>query len=267
MFVLMKELDPVGVEERRKDAYNRHGTFQVPGPNFLWSIDGHLKLQAYGIEIYAGIDGYARYVPWIYVGVSGRTATSILKQYLEAIESGSFNMPFAIRSDHGTETVLIANAHWQLHQANRPNIPFKDIYFYGTSTLNQRIESWWQRLSRGQTKKWRNFFHTLGQEGYFDGSDADIIAILAVFIPILRFEVLNWVHLWNIHTIRKQKSRPGIIDGKPFMNYFHPTSSNPSAKDCAQHINPEVFHQLKQDVADYGMLTYTISKELNSKLN
>ena len=86
---------------------------------------------------------------------------------------------------------MIANAHWQLHQANCPNIPFKDISFYGTSTLNQRIESWWQRLSRGQTKKWRNFFHTLGQEGYFDGSDADIIAILAVFIPILQFEVLN----------------------------------------------------------------------------
>ena len=71
MFALMKELDPVGVEEQCKDAYNRHGTFQVPGPNFLWSIDGHLKLQAYGIEIYAGIDVYARYVPWNYVGVSG----------------------------------------------------------------------------------------------------------------------------------------------------------------------------------------------------
>ena len=42
MFALMKELDPVGVEEQCKDAYNRHGTFQVPGPNFLWSIDGHL---------------------------------------------------------------------------------------------------------------------------------------------------------------------------------------------------------------------------------
>ena len=60
MFAVIKELDPVGVEEQRKDVYNRHRTFQVPGPNFLWSIDGHLKLQAYRIEIYTGIDGYAR---------------------------------------------------------------------------------------------------------------------------------------------------------------------------------------------------------------
>ena len=88
-------------------------------------------------------------------------------------------------------------------------------------------------------------------------SNADIIAILAVFIPILQFEVLNWFYLWNIHTIRKQNSRPGVIDGKLFMNYFHSISFNLLAKDYAQHINPEVFHQLKQDVTDYSMLTYT----------
>ena len=136
-----------------------------------------LLIPSLGIEIYAGIDAYSRYAPWIYVDISGRTATNILKQYLETVEGGSFVMPFAI-------------PHRQL-LANCPDTPFKDVYFYSASTLNQRIESWWQRLSRGQTKKWRNFFHTLGQEGYFDGSDADIIAILAVFIPILQFEVLN----------------------------------------------------------------------------
>jgi hypothetical protein len=41
-----------------------------------------MKLAPYGIEIYAAIDAYSRYVVWIYVGVSGMTAVSVVRQYL-----------------------------------------------------------------------------------------------------------------------------------------------------------------------------------------
>lgn len=37
-------------------------------------MDGYLKLVNYGIEMYAAIDGYSRFILWIYIGVSARTA-------------------------------------------------------------------------------------------------------------------------------------------------------------------------------------------------
>jgi hypothetical protein len=30
----------------------------VPGPDYIWSLDGHDKLSDWGIEIYAAIDAY-----------------------------------------------------------------------------------------------------------------------------------------------------------------------------------------------------------------
>ena len=61
MFQILKSLDPVGVASRRLLLTPRpRGAYRVPGPNFVWSIDGHHKLSMYGIKIYAGIDAFSR---------------------------------------------------------------------------------------------------------------------------------------------------------------------------------------------------------------
>lgn len=160
MFAILKELDPIGVEKRRNDKYNRQGQFHCPGPNFVWSIDGHLKLKPYGIEIYAVIDAYSRYIVWIYVGISATTAVSVLKQFLDTVEAVNV-LPRYIRSDQGTETGLIANAFWQFSQVADPDIALKSIYWYGTSTQNVRIESWWLQLTKGQLRQWRvSIYHS-----------------------------------------------------------------------------------------------------------
>jgi len=63
MFAILKELDPIGVAGRRLHLGTRpRGAYTVPGPNFVWSIDGHHKLSMFSIEIYAGIDAFSRYV-------------------------------------------------------------------------------------------------------------------------------------------------------------------------------------------------------------
>jgi len=63
MFKILKELDPLGVASRSIHLSSKaRGVYLVPGPNFVWSIDGHHKLSMYGIEIYAGIDAFSRYV-------------------------------------------------------------------------------------------------------------------------------------------------------------------------------------------------------------
>ena len=49
-------------------------------------MDRYLKLAPYGIEIYAVIDAYSRYILWVYVGITSRTAVSVLRQFLEAVQ-------------------------------------------------------------------------------------------------------------------------------------------------------------------------------------
>jgi len=50
---------------------------------------------------------------------------------------------------------MMANAHCQLHQELNPHAAWNDHYWYGTSTANQRIESCWRHMSKGQTIVWK----------------------------------------------------------------------------------------------------------------
>jgi hypothetical protein len=154
LFSAVKTLYPEGIARRKQDMQRHRGQYIVPGPNFVWSIDGHLKLAFGGIEIYAAIDAYSRYIPWFYCGISGRTTVSVAKQYVEVLQKTG-KQPHFLRSDRGTETMMCANAHWQLSQCHDVDIAFKDCFMYGTSTANQRIESWWSQLSKGQLIMWR----------------------------------------------------------------------------------------------------------------
>ena len=86
MFSTLKEVDPYGVALRRGDMLRTRGSYIVPGPNYVCSINWYMKLRQYGIEIYRAIDAYSRYIPWIYVRVSAATAVSVAKMYLEALE-------------------------------------------------------------------------------------------------------------------------------------------------------------------------------------
>jgi len=154
LFKIYKELNPTGIQRRDRDAQRRKGEYIVPGPNWLWSIDGHMKLEPYGFEIYAAIDAYSRKVLWVYVGISGSTSVSVGNQYLNAVQDHGLH-PKWIRSDVGKETYMIAFIHHMLSLASEPQIPFQKCYIYGTSTANQRIESWWQQMSRGLLFRWR----------------------------------------------------------------------------------------------------------------
>jgi hypothetical protein len=156
LFSLVKELNPQGVEERRRCVRQRHGRWKSPGPNYMWSIDAHLKLQFYGIEVYAAIDTFSRYVIWSYVGNSGTTAVSVVRQYLDTVEDIGMH-PRLLMSDHGGETTLIADAHFTLIRSleGLENLPFAESYRFATSRENQRIESWWNQQTKGCLKQWQ----------------------------------------------------------------------------------------------------------------
>jgi hypothetical protein len=113
LFSLYKELAPMAVQRRFQDLQRHQGAYITPGPNFIWSIDGYLKLAPYGIEIYAAIDAYSRYIIWIYVGISSCTAVSVLQPFLDTLDITQ-QQPRFVRSDQGTETILLAEAQYKL---------------------------------------------------------------------------------------------------------------------------------------------------------
>ena len=57
--VIVKAIDPDGVELRKKQTLRRRKYFSK-GPNWAWDIDGHGKLKPYGFPIHECIDGYSR---------------------------------------------------------------------------------------------------------------------------------------------------------------------------------------------------------------
>lgn len=156
LFKVLRAVDPEGLAGRQptfKATRDRTGHFLVPGPNYQWHVDGHLKLQRFGIGIYAIIDGFSRYIVAAFAGPSITTAVSILKLYGLAVE-GVGMRPRTLRSDRGTETVQMANAQFLLAQFTNAAVGFNEVYQYGTSKSNSRIESWWEKMSKGQTKQW-----------------------------------------------------------------------------------------------------------------
>jgi hypothetical protein len=136
----------------------------VPGPNFLWCLDGYEKLKRYGFQVYACIDAYSRCIIWFYIGRSATTAISTLKQYLRTIKHLRMR-PFFTRSDFGREIHLWVAAQASLAQVGPADISYEDpegnlhtyqqgdridsCHFYGPSTRNVRIESWWRILREG----------------------------------------------------------------------------------------------------------------------
>lgn len=57
----LKALNPVGVEERKKNNLKRRAYYSQ-GANFTWHQDGYDKLKPYGICINGAVDGFSRYV-------------------------------------------------------------------------------------------------------------------------------------------------------------------------------------------------------------
>lgn len=49
-----------------------------------------------------------------------------------------------------------------------------------------------------------------------------MIAMLFIYIPIIRIELQKFIHMWNRHKIRPQPHRAYAIPGIPWMNFHHP---------------------------------------------
>src|SRR5207302_5352440 len=110
-----------------------------------------------------------------------------------------------------------------LRRAQNPELPLIKAYFYGISTKNQRIESWWNLLANTQTDTWRNLFTDLEKSGYFDGGSIDIICLQYIYMKMIRTHIQTFIQVHNTYRIRCQRNREHYLPTeRPNKLYNYP---------------------------------------------
>ncbi|CAM4464485.1 unnamed protein product [Leuciscus chuanchicus] len=114
-------------------------------------------------------------------------------------------------------------------------------HMYGTSTANQRIESWWSFFRRQRTQFWIELFSDLRERHLFNGSHEHKCLLRYVFLSILQKDFDEYRQLWNNHTIRPRQSR--CHSGKPEAMYLLPHRFG--ARDCGFPVSQEVIQEFE----------------------
>ncbi|TWW82012.1 hypothetical protein D4764_01G0018270 [Takifugu flavidus] len=105
-------------------------------------------------------------------------------------------------------------------------------HMYGSSTNNQRIESWWSIFRKGRSQFWMELFADLRDAGYFNGSH-EHQCLLRYCFDVIQKDLDECVGLWNSHRIRPSRtaSCPG---GVPNELYYLPHRFD--SRDCGFQI-------------------------------
>ena len=132
---VVKELDPEGVLSRRKKRLRRR-CYSVPGPNFLWHIDGYDKLKPYGFSIHGCIDEFSGRIIWLKVAPSNKKPSATVSYYYSAVREMR-SVPTRIRSDDGTEKSIIEPIQIFLRSAHDDEFAGTGSFLKETSPANQ----------------------------------------------------------------------------------------------------------------------------------
>lgn len=172
--LILLTLDPTGVGHRRMRRLRRR-VYRAAGPNFVWHIDGYDKLKPYGLCVHGCIDGFSRCILWLKVHHTNSDPRVIAKYFIEAVKENQ-GIPIKVRGDMGNENGHIAQMQTFLGGS----------FVYGTSQHNQRIESWWSQLRKGDAQFWIEFFGQLKNDEKFDGDTVDKNLIQFCFTKLVQ---------------------------------------------------------------------------------
>ena len=222
--LIIKTLDPGGVEQRRRHRLSRR-VYRCRGPNWTWHVDGYDKLKPFGFDIHGCIDGYSRKVLWLKVGPTNNNPKLIGSYFLSTVKILSI-IPRLIRSDRGTENIILGGMQRFFRRIHTDLQSGISSFRYGTSTSNQRIESWWSQCRKSRMDWWINYFKDLRDKDVFDVSISyHLQAIRFCFMDILQKELDEYLGLWNSHRIRSTRNSecPG---GRPDVLFYLPSTVN-----------------------------------------
>lgn len=186
--LILKELDPRGVELRRTRRLHRRSYF-AKGPNYIWHLDSYDKLKPFGICINGCIDGFSRKIVWLNAFTTSSDPKIVGGYYMDAVERQG-GCPRIVRGDRGTENVKVRDFQRFLRR-NLQDTSSIDSYIEGASTANQRIESWWGFLRRESLEFYIALFVDLKDQGLFDGAFLDKNLIQFCFMAIIQVRQKN----------------------------------------------------------------------------
>jgi hypothetical protein len=237
-------MDPEGMENRKAKRLTRR-VYTVPGPNFLWHIDGYDKLKPFGLAIHGCIDGYSRRIMWLEVGSSNNDPNVISKYFLDCIESLQI-VPTIIRSDMGTENTSIKLLQMYLRSRAQDRFAGANSFIVGKSTSNQRIEAWWCILRKQGVQFWMDFFKDLRALDLYRDDIYHQECVRLCFMGILHDELQCIVKDWNTHTIHSKKGAESP-SGKPDVMFTMPELYD--TKSYHQTLDNDNLDELKEQYA------------------
>ena len=104
---MLKELDPVPTEERRRRQLKRR-RYKSGGPNDTQHADGYDKIKPYGLPIHRAVDRFSRKTPWLKSCKSNNNPINPACFFVEAVKDFGF-CPNLLRTDASTENGIMAS--------------------------------------------------------------------------------------------------------------------------------------------------------------
>ena len=187
--LIVKDLDPDGVSRRQRRRLLRRSYFSC-GPNYIWHIDCYDKLKPFGICKSGCIDGFSRKIIWLNADKTNNNPKIIGGNYLSAVIRLK-GFPRVVRADFGTENVVVRDMQVFFRRDALDSRAGSRSYIDGSSTANERIESWWGILRKQNADYWIQLFTTLKDEGEFDGSFLDKSLIQFCFMGVIQVGIYN----------------------------------------------------------------------------
>ena len=220
----LRIIDPDGVEQRRRRRLKRR-KYVVPGPNFIWHIDGWDKLKPFGLYVHGAIDGYSRRILWLEANSTNKNPKVVALHFLDTVEQLG-GVPRRIGCDKGTENTVIGRLQQLFRWSDNDEFSATKSFVQGKSSANQRIELWWSKHRDGGGGYWINMLKDLRGSGIYRDGDYLLDEVLKFcFLPVLRKELYLVAELWNTHNIQSQK-RHEVVGGKPDIMFFTPQVYN-----------------------------------------
>ena len=75
----------------------------------------------------------------------------------------------------------------------------------------------------------------------------------AVYLPIIRELAFQFVRIWNVHRIRKDKRRPHSVSGKPHILFWYP-----DVEDQGIPIDKDFVDRMIEATDDWGLYSRSL---------
>lgn len=122
-------------------------------------------------------------------------ASTVLEEFMKATEK--FNLPSRVRSDQGTENVLVAQYMLENRGVDRGSI------ITGPSVHNQRIERLWRDVFSGVIQTFYRLFYYLEEQHMLDPmNEHHLFSLHYVYSPRINRALSEFRESWNHHEIR-----------------------------------------------------------------